>query len=75
MKTSRRDININYLEHLRKGRRILQTDISKELGFSECAYGSKVNGALRFTTQDLMAIIDYLNLSNDEVLRLLGRKE
>ena len=73
MITKTKDINIDYLEFLRKDKGIRQTDLSVNgLNKSESYYTVKVNTDVKFSTQDLIGIIDYLKLDHSEILTLLG---
>lgn len=67
-----RDINIDYLEYIRKSKGIKQTDLSKALNKSDSYYTVKVNTEVKFSTQDLIGIINYLALDSEQILQLLG---
>lgn len=67
-----RDINIDYLEYIRKSKGIKQTDLSKALNKSDSYYTVKVNTEVKFSTQDLIGIINYLALNSEQILQLLG---
>lgn len=67
-----KDINITFLEYLRKDRGITQVKISELLGKYDSYYTGKVNGDVRFTTQDIVQLIQILGMTNDEILKMLG---
>ena len=67
-----RDINIDYLEYIRKSKGIKQTDLSKALNKSDSYYTVKVNTEVKFSSQDLIGIINCLALDSEQILQLLG---
>lgn len=70
--TMRDNINIAYLEFIRKDRGMTQTEVSKALNKSNSYYGCKVNQNMRFTANDLVQLIQILGMTNDEVLKVMG---
>lgn len=72
MITKTKDINIDYLEYLRKDRGLTQTNVSEQLDKYDSYYGGKVSNNVRFTTQDLIKLIDIFKLDHSEILTLLG---
>lgn len=67
-----RDINIAFLEYIRKDRGLTQVKVSNLLNKYDSYYTGKVNGDVRFNTQDLVQLIEILGMTNEEVLNLLG---
>lgn len=67
-----RDINIDYLEHIRKDRGLTQTKVSEGLNKYDSYYTGKVNNNVRFTTEDLIKLIDIFKMDHSEILVLLG---
>lgn len=67
-----KDINIAYLEYLRKDRGLTQVKVSELLDKYESYYGGKVNGDVRFTSQDIVQLIQILGMNHTEILTLLG---
>lgn len=67
-----KDINIAYLEYLRKDRGLTQVKVSELLDKYESYYGGKVNGDVRFTSQDIVQLIQILGMDHTEILTLLG---
>lgn len=67
-----KDINISYLEYLRKDRGLTQIEVSKALNKSNSYYTGKVNNNMRFTTSDFMQLIQILGMTQAEILKVLG---
>ena len=67
-----KDINITYLEYLRKDRGLTQVKVSELLDKYESYYGGKVNGDVRFTSQDIVQLIQIFGMDHTEILTLLG---
>lgn len=67
-----KDINITYLEYLRRDRGLTQIEVSKALNKCNSYYTGKVNNNMRFTTSDIVQLIQIFGMTNDEILRVLG---
>lgn len=67
-----KDINITYLEYLRKDRGLTQIEVSKALNKCNSYYTGKVNNNMRFTSQDIVQLIQIFGMDHTEILTLLG---
>lgn len=68
-----KDINIAYLEALRKSNGLTNKEVSKALGKDyESYYRFKVKGRIKFNTQDLLSLIELYNLKQNDIMKLLN---
>ena len=55
-------------------KRITQEDVAKALKISHGSVGNKLNGNTKWNMEELFRVIDYLKISNEDILKMFGRK-
>lgn len=69
----KKDIDIEFLERLRKQHKYSCRYVSHVLGKDyETYYRSRMLKIVKFNTQDLICLIDLYKLNQNEIMKLLG---
>ena len=55
-------------------KRITQGDVAKVLKVSQSSIGNKLNGNTKWNMEELCRVFEYLKISNEDILKMFGRK-